>query len=517
MAPGTGSSRIAAAWYSSTSFSVNIDLTDGQTHDVSLYLIDWDSQGRSEQVQVTNAVSGAVLSTQTVSSFAGGTYLTWALTGDVVITFTRLAGPNAVLSGLFFDPVPNFASFGGTDTTTEGNWIGVYGSQGYNIITNAVDYPSYANVVATGETDYTWAATTTDPRGLEMAPGTGSSRVAAAWESTTSFSVAINLTDGLTHEIALYLVDWDSMGRNEQIQIKSVTTGMVLDTETVSSFSGGEYLKWAISGDVVITFTDLAGPNAVLSGLFFDPSVPAAATYIDTDAKTQGNWSGVYGSQGYNIIANSVNYPDYATVTPTGKSNYTWAASTTDPRALEMAPGTGSSRIAAAWYSTTSFSVNIDLTDGQTHDISLYLLDWDSQGRREQIQITNESTGAVLNTQTVSSFTGGVYLTWAISGDVVFTFTRLAGPNAVVSGIFFDPPSSPPAAMPASLVTSSNATLAGPLGAPATPAITGIGTLDFTSADTASVLPTPAPIPPSDKLIYDVALDNVASDQRRLV
>src|SRR5262249_44536711 len=32
------------------------------------------------------------------------------------------------------------------DTTTEGNWKGVYGSQGYNVIGNAVSYPAYANV-----------------------------------------------------------------------------------------------------------------------------------------------------------------------------------------------------------------------------------------------------------------------------------------------------------------------------------------------------------------------------------
>jgi hypothetical protein len=44
-----------------------------------------------------------------------------------------------------------------------------------------------------------------------------------------------------------------------------------LDTETISSFSGGDYLQWAVTGNVVITVKCLAGPNAVISGLFFDP------------------------------------------------------------------------------------------------------------------------------------------------------------------------------------------------------------------------------------------------------
>ena len=52
----------------------------------------------------------------------------------------------------------------------------------------------------------------------------------------------------------------------------------------------------------------------------------------------------------------------------------------------------------------------MDLTDGQVHDLALYFLDWDQQGRIEQVQISNASTGAVLSTQTISSFQSGVYL-----------------------------------------------------------------------------------------------------------
>ena len=51
--------------------------------------------------------------------------------------------------------------------------------------------------------------------------------------------------------------------------------------------------------------------------------------------------------------------------------------------------------------------MTIDLTDGQAHNIALYAVDWDSHGRSEQIQISNASTGAVLNTETLSSFVNG--------------------------------------------------------------------------------------------------------------
>ena len=40
----------------------------------------------------------------------------------------------------------------------------------------------------------------------------------------------------------------------------------------------------------------------------------------------------------------------------------TWAGSTTDPRALQV-PGTANG-VAAAWYSNTSFTFDINFTDG---------------------------------------------------------------------------------------------------------------------------------------------------------
>ena len=84
--------------------SFNLDLTDGKMHKVSLYAVDYDKHGRSEQVQVIDAATGTVLDTETLSSFTGGEYLSWNLSGNVVIKVTNLnPKANAVVSGLFFD------------------------------------------------------------------------------------------------------------------------------------------------------------------------------------------------------------------------------------------------------------------------------------------------------------------------------------------------------------------------------------------------------------------------------
>lgn len=98
------SSRQATTWYNNPSFSMAVNLTDGNTHRVSVYCLDWDSSGgvRSQTVQVNDANSGMLLDTRTLSSFTTGTYLSWNITGSVVISATKLSGSNAVISGVFF-------------------------------------------------------------------------------------------------------------------------------------------------------------------------------------------------------------------------------------------------------------------------------------------------------------------------------------------------------------------------------------------------------------------------------
>jgi hypothetical protein len=429
--PG-GTGRIAPSVYSPTSLTVDVNLTDGNTHSLALYFLDWDNNGRSEQVQLANAATGAILDTQTMSAFYGGVYLDWNISGNVLITITRLAGANAVLSGLFVGPSSASASLIRTDTTTQGHWIGTYGAQGYDLFNVGSSLASYATVTNTGASLLTWATGTTDPRAPQQ-PG-GTSRIAAA-EFGQSFTVDVNLTDGEKHVLALYFLDWDNLGRAEQVQLTNATTGAVLDTETVSSFAQGVYLDWNISGNVLITITRLAGPNAVLSGLFLSPP-SASASLVGTDTTTQGNWIGTYGKSGYDLFDVGSSLPSYASVVDQGGALYAWTTNTTDPRALELPSGTG--RAAAIAYAPTSFTIDLNLTDGNTHLLALYFLDWDNQGRSEQVQITNAATGAVHDTETVSSFYGGVYLKWNVSGNVLITITRLSGPNAVLSGLFIN-------------------------------------------------------------------------------
>jgi hypothetical protein len=257
----------------------------------------------------------------------------------------------------------------------------------------------------------------------------------------------VNLTDGQTHALELYLLDWDQWGggRNEQVQILDAHSGAVLGSQSIANFNSGRYLIWDLSGDVNVVFNNLnPQSNAVLNGLFLDsplppapPAPPATASFVGTDSTTQGSWQGVYGQSGYNVIDNATSYPSFAQISSSGYGNYIWTTTSSDPRALQEIGS--NNRIAACWYSSTTFSININLTDGQTHQLALYLVDWDQWGggRNEQVQILDANSGNILSTETASNFSNGEYLVWTISGDVSIKFTNLNPPsNAIVNGFF---------------------------------------------------------------------------------
>lgn len=441
VSPGS-SQYVAACDFAESSFSVNLNFTDGQSHQVALYLLDYDYQGRTETVQVSNAGSGQVLDTRTVTSFQTGKYLVYNLSGDVTITFTNARPQNAVLSGILFGGAPTAsatASFAGVDSATRGNWTGVYGSQGYDVIDGSSSLPATVDYTINGEQLYEWEFSFNDPRDLQTSPNSTSVVAACAYSNSSSFTISLDFLDNQAHQVSFYLLDYDARNRAETIQITNAVTGAVLSTETFSNFTQGEYVRWDLSGDVNITFSNAGGLNEVVSGFFIDPvPSPASATFVKTDSTTTGTWTGTYGTNGYDVFNASSFLPSYAALTiPPSVQNYTWSDSTDQVLALQDSPRS-SDRIAACDYSNDpSFSFNLDLTDGQTHQVALYFLDYDDRDRSETVQISNALTGQVLDTESVSNFTSGKYLAWDLSGDVNITITNAGGLNEVLSGIFF--------------------------------------------------------------------------------
>ncbi len=170
-----------------------------------------------------------------------------------------------------------------------------------------------------------------------------------------------------------------------------------------------------------------------------DRSVPAA-TFLGLDSATQGNWSVGYGRDGQSIPGSAPVVPSYATVNLTGASVHTWKNPSQDDRILE-----GGS--AATWRGFT-FTIDVNVSDAQTHRIALYVLDWNRTGRTERIDVLDSATGQIYDSRLVSSFESGTYLVYSASSHVQFRMTAVTGSSAFLGGLFFGLPAvtSPPSA-----------------------------------------------------------------------
>ena len=491
--PGS-TDRIAATMFSANSFTLDLNLTDGQPHEVALYMLDWDSSSRAQNVMVNDVWTGAVLDTQSVSGFHNGQWLVWDLTGHVTITITNTGGLNAVASAIMFGgpsqppppppppppPAGSSVSFVASDVSTQGTWSGVYGGDGYWDFNGASALPGYAQVTPSGQQTWTWNGSTSDPRALQAAPGS-SSRLAACMFSDSSFTLDINLTDANAHPVALYMDDWDAGNtRAQTVQVKDADTGTVLDARTVTHFGNGQWLVWNISGHVQITLANNGGLNAVASGIMFGgagtvqpppppPPPTSSAAFVTADTTTEGSWTGVYGGDGFWDFNGTNALPSYATITPEGQQNWTWAASTTDLRALQTSPGS-SDRLSACLFSGgpgSSFTLDVNLADGNPHEVALYMLDWDSATRAQSVQLTDAAGGAVLDTRSAAGFHDGQWLVWTATGHFKITVTCTGGLNAVVGGIMFGgasavtppPPTQPPPASSGAIAFLGNDTV----------------------------------------------------------
>jgi hypothetical protein len=82
--------------------------------------------------------------------------------------------------------------------------------------------------------------------------------------------IDLNLTDGNTHQVALYFLDWDSGGRSETVTIRDQSNN-VLDSRSMSNFVGGQYLVSNITGHVTIQVIAISGANALVNGMFLAP------------------------------------------------------------------------------------------------------------------------------------------------------------------------------------------------------------------------------------------------------
>jgi hypothetical protein len=55
------------------------------------------------------------------------------------------------------------------------------------------------------------------------------------------------------------------------VEVRDAVTNAVLTTQPASGFHNGQYWQWSVRGHVTVRLVSIAGFNAVVSALFFDP------------------------------------------------------------------------------------------------------------------------------------------------------------------------------------------------------------------------------------------------------
>jgi alpha-L-rhamnosidase len=192
---------------------------------------------------------------------------------------------------------------------------------------------------------------------------------------------------------------------------------------------------------------------------------------IGQDAKTTGNWGGVYGRDGFSLFGYDGNgkakesLPNYVESVTLSEGRYVqWPVSGDDQRALAPDRSNKGQRTASAYYSrplswkawkanlyptsspswgwgSATMVVDIRLKYAHKYRLALYAVDFDRKARWESVDILRlPSLVLAAPVQAIADFQGGKYLIFEFQDSVRLRINGIRGPDAVVSGVFFDPP-----------------------------------------------------------------------------
>jgi hypothetical protein len=266
--------------------------------------------------------------------------------------------------------------------------------------------------------------------------GTGTQYVFVNWSDSGAQSHSVIVPSSATTYTAnfttqYFLTTAASAGGSISPASGWYNTGTVV---SISATANSGFQFTGFSGDLSGTTTPQNLTMNVPHNVTANFSVKATAQFAGFDSTTTGSWHGVYGSDGYVVVGDLTSNPTYVTPVVSLENTAVYMSSTTKTTALQK-PSNLSTRIAAAWYSATTFWVDLNITDSNAHRVAVYFWDADGNIRTETVSVTDASEN-VLNTQSPGS---GDYMIWTVTGHVKLKVTLTSGSFAMISGLFFDP------------------------------------------------------------------------------
>jgi uncharacterized membrane protein len=244
--------------------------------------------------------------------------------------------------------------------------------------------------------------------------------VTAAALNASQVKVGWNAVSGATG----YRVERSPDGTSAWVTAGTVTTNTFTDSNLIPSTTYF-YRVSALNGP------SSSAPSGVVSA--------ATQAGVATSQSPQGAWVGTYGSSGYGLLGwnggDLVSIPN-ATLAVDQGQRFIWANPSSDVRALQSPDG--STRQAACAYDPNQVKIHIAFTSAYRGTLHVYAVDFDGLGRRETITV-NDGSGpqtAYLSSDFSQGAWMNVPVNVAAGGTVTIIVTRVAGVNAVVSGVF---------------------------------------------------------------------------------
>lgn len=182
--------------------------------------------------------------------------------------------------------------------------------------------------------------------------------------------------------------------------------------------TGFHSLRLKVNGGSLINIHGFSVSQTDLTG---SDLIPTDLKFVGADGDTQGNWIGKYGKEGYLLPSMDNVLPSYGEVmlqqVKTFTNQYVFKDNLlVTPNKME--------RLKTCYYvDLESLSIDVIICGDQSRKVSVYFLDWgDGSDLEASLEVYNEKK-ELLHKYDVRNFKEGKYITYEITGHVVFKLT----------------------------------------------------------------------------------------------
>jgi hypothetical protein len=177
-------------------------------------------------------------------------------------------------------------------------------------------------------------------------------------------------------------------------------------------------------------------PPSEIAEATFTNSVENQFGFIRWDETQGGDWVQKFGQDGYWVASGAKKLPSYAELNGMPEPPWVWSDSANEARA-PWKDVSASRKVASAWHGN-ELLLEFGVFDTRRRAVALYFMDWDRQNRVQQVEVL-DLRGIVRDSYQVDNFAEGKYLVFGLKGYTKVRIKKVAGPNVVLNGIFFDP------------------------------------------------------------------------------